>query len=323
MCTFDACDLKLYGDSHSWFEHELECHRLEWCCRFCSQPSFASERQLEAHMRTRHASISSSIQLHSLLQASKQAVDKISAAACLLCDWETSLRDLNSGIATEDTLVVTLDQFRRHLASHMEQLALFALPRSSSDEGAALDSNEAAAFSHSPCRTTSGQVAMSWGTLSSQGANRDQAIPDPAPDSTRIETHDPSSFYIWSKSSPLNSERIFPRYGAGAAQACSKDGQLYLQGGLVDASTVKSDMWSIETRTSGQPWITMQTSFAGPDPRVGHAALLVGNAFIVYGGDTKIDDRDELDSSLWLLNISMHHTSTGSRANFIRHSAMV
>lgn len=100
-------------------------------------------------MRARHSSISSSVQLYSLLEASKQAVDKMPAAACLLCDWETSLRDLNIGVATIDTLVVTLDQFRRHLGSHMEQFALFALPRSYSDEGANADSNEAAAAAYS------------------------------------------------------------------------------------------------------------------------------------------------------------------------------
>ena len=40
----------------------------------------------------------------------------------------------------------------------------------------------------------------------------------------------------------------------------------------------------------------------GPGPRVGHASLLVGNAFIVFGGDTKIDEMDVLDDTLYLLN---------------------
>lgn len=40
----------------------------------------------------------------------------------------------------------------------------------------------------------------------------------------------------------------------------------------------------------------------GPGPRVGHASLLVGNAYIVYGGDTKMDDSDVLDDTLYLLN---------------------
>jgi hypothetical protein len=45
----------------------------------------------------------------------------------------------------------------------------------------------------------------------------------------------------------------------------------------------------------------------GPGPRVGHASLLVGNAFIVYGGDTKIDEADVLDETLYLLNTCESH----------------
>lgn len=46
----------------------------------------------------------------------------------------------------------------------------------------------------------------------------------------------------------------------------------------------------------------LATTAEGPGPRVGHASLLVGNAFIVYGGDTKIEESDSLDETLYLLN---------------------
>jgi len=45
----------------------------------------------------------------------------------------------------------------------------------------------------------------------------------------------------------------------------------------------------------------------GPGPRVGHASLLIGNAFVVFGGDTKIEDDDQLDETLYLLNTCMSH----------------
>lgn len=35
---------------------------------------------------------------------------------------------------------------------------------------------------------------------------------------------------------------------------------------------------------------------------MGHASLTLGNAFIVFGGDTKIEETDELDDNLYLLN---------------------
>ena len=52
----------------------------------------------------------------------------------------------------------------------------------------------------------------------------------------------------------------------------------------------------------GQNCYPIGTTFEGPGPRVGHASILVGNAFIVFGGDTKMDERDKLDDTLYLLN---------------------
>ena len=73
-------------------------------------------------------------------------------------------------------------------------------------------------------------------------------------------------------------------------------------GGLVDGSTVKGDLWMVEAGGGNLACYPVPTHSEGPGPRVGHASLLAGNAFIVFGGDTKIDDRDTLDDTLYLLN---------------------
>lgn len=72
-------------------------------------------------------------------------------------------------------------------------------------------------------------------------------------------------------------------------------------GGLINSSTVKGDLWLIEAG-GGMACYPLATTAEGPGPRVGHASLLVGNAFIVYGGDTKIEESDVLDETLYLLN---------------------
>ncbi len=72
-------------------------------------------------------------------------------------------------------------------------------------------------------------------------------------------------------------------------------------GGLINSSTVKGDLWLIEAGGS-MACYPLATTAEGPGPRVGHASLLVGNAFIVYGGDTKIEETDVLDETLYLLN---------------------
>lgn len=72
-------------------------------------------------------------------------------------------------------------------------------------------------------------------------------------------------------------------------------------GGLINSSTVKGDLWLIEAG-SNMACYPLATTAEGPGPRVGHSSLLVGNAFIVYGGDTKIEETDVLDETLYLLN---------------------
>lgn len=82
----------------------------------------------------------------------------------------------------------------------------------------------------------------------------------------------------------------------------SKDGDIYIMGGLINSSTVKGDLWLVEGGGGNMACYPLATTAEGPGPRVGHASLLVGNAFIVYGGDTKMDDSDVLDETLYLLN---------------------
>lgn len=72
-------------------------------------------------------------------------------------------------------------------------------------------------------------------------------------------------------------------------------------GGLINGATVKGDLWMIEAG-GNMTCYPLPTTAEGPGPRVGHSSLLVGNAFIVFGGDTKIEESDMLDETLYLLN---------------------
>jgi hypothetical protein len=114
-----------------------------------------------------------------------------------------------------------------------------------------------------------------------------------------------ASLYPWSQrrlnfSTPQGNP--FPRYGAAINAVASKEGDIYVMGGLIDGSTVKGDLWMVESSGGNLSCFPIATVSEGPGPRVGHASLLVGNAFIVFGGDTKIDENDTLDDTLYLLN---------------------
>lgn len=117
-----------------------------------------------------------------------------------------------------------------------------------------------------------------------------------------------NSPYPWSQrrlNFTVTNTNPFPRYGAAVNSSSSKDGSIYLMGGLINGSTVKGDLWMVECGPTGMGSMTcfpVATTSEGPGPRVGHASLLVGNAFIVFGGDTKMDEGDMLDDTLYLLN---------------------
>lgn len=94
----------------------------------------------------------------------------------------------------------------------------------------------------------------------------------------------------------------FPRYGAAVNAVSNKEGEINLKGGLVNGSVVKRGLWMIEPDAGNLACHPISPTFKGPRPHVGHASLLVGNAFIVFGGNTKMDDRDRLEDTLYLLN---------------------
>ncbi|OCK80068.1 hypothetical protein K432DRAFT_453696, partial [Lepidopterella palustris CBS 459.81] len=126
VCTFERCDVKMFTARNLWFNHELQCHRTEWCCQLCSR-KLSSPDEFKSHLSFRHAQNLSSTQFPALVKASEQAVDCIAASSCPFCDeWDRRLAKVNPDL-TE--VFVTPSQFKSHVAKHMEQLALFAIPR--------------------------------------------------------------------------------------------------------------------------------------------------------------------------------------------------
>ena len=129
VCTFENCDVKMFSDRHSWFTHELETHRSEYHCLFCPSLSFASTSSFKGHLLRKHADKVTDAQLPAIVNVSQRPVTRISAKDCPFCDeWDQSLRAANPQIG-DVALTVSVTQFRYHLANHLEQLALFSLPR--------------------------------------------------------------------------------------------------------------------------------------------------------------------------------------------------
>lgn len=136
--------MKMFPDRHTWFTHELQNHLVEWRCCFCSSASFQTLEKFQSHVQKRHVEAFAENQLSALIKICQQPVDKLPAAACPFCDeWESRLRELNNHTSTDEILVVTPHQFRHHVGGHMEQLALFAIPRGYREDGEAGSSRAA------------------------------------------------------------------------------------------------------------------------------------------------------------------------------------
>ena len=121
----------------------------------------------------------------------------------------------------------------------------------------------------------------------------------------------------------------FPRFGHAANASVGKEGEIYVFGGLVKEKR-KSDLyvldsgkllcrcrWDDLTLLGSMTAYTINSTGEGPSPRLGHASLLVGNAFIgshgaplhftdalVFGGECATTDLSH-DDSLYLLNTSI------------------
>lgn len=132
-----------------------------------------------------------------------------------------------------------------------------------------------------------------------------------------------AALYPWSQrrlNFPTPQSNPFPRYGAAVNAVASKEGDVYMMGGLVNGSMVKGDLWMVESGGGNLSCYPIATVSEGPGPRVGHSSLLVGNAFIVFGGDTKMDDSDTLDDTLYLLNTCMRYQTCFMECQLIVYS---
>ena len=71
------------------------------------------------HLRTYHVNSLKGINLSVILEASKQSISAISPSSCPFCDPQVK----------DENLPLDTFGFKIHVAKHMEQLALFAIPR--------------------------------------------------------------------------------------------------------------------------------------------------------------------------------------------------
>lgn len=117
VCTFSDCDLsdQFFENRDEWNKHEIQCHRIEWFCNVDPHPHYVEKADFLAHMKSSHYTSFDDSQL-SLLSGMFSCPSQRLDGICNLCR-KPSVR------------------LETHVSRHLEQIALFALPRINEEAG--------------------------------------------------------------------------------------------------------------------------------------------------------------------------------------------
>lgn len=162
-CTFEDC-LKpdhLYSSRQEWFDHETQLHRREWYCGACKEVIYQKELMIK-HLSNTHSQEFRESEYASIADWCERV--RRSKQCCPLCPQNVPPNEKHlqryhrhdvSGAVGESIDFAALAQaqlsvdpptcpycpvtyepiqLRRHLAIHLQQLALFTLPRFSKDD---------------------------------------------------------------------------------------------------------------------------------------------------------------------------------------------
>ena len=96
LCTFEECDMKIFADRDTWFNHELRHHRVQRFCPFCTDTPLQPLELFESHLQSCHAQKVTTEHITALAEACQRSINKFSPQDCPFCDeWSTELRNAN------------------------------------------------------------------------------------------------------------------------------------------------------------------------------------------------------------------------------------
>jgi hypothetical protein len=121
-----------FDDVDEWFNHEMKHHRITYQCPVCKRSAYDGELQYLDHMRSSHHAAAASGDTQVILQIGKQPTESISAAECPFCTTWPAIAAHTITDAGASSRVSPV-HFKRHLASHLEEVTELSLPTPDSD----------------------------------------------------------------------------------------------------------------------------------------------------------------------------------------------
>ncbi len=106
----------MFEKRREWFNHELQVHRREWCCNATNHEAYRDKAEFIEHMKSVHADSYDHAELRNVVSLFERP-STTTTASCPFC-------------MSEETEELSISRLEKHIARHMEILALFSLPRS-------------------------------------------------------------------------------------------------------------------------------------------------------------------------------------------------
>ena len=139
ICTFETCSNpeKLYDRRRHWFNHECQMHRSLWTCNGHCDATFVTEDEMIGHMKIVYPDANMNKQALVVLSSSSKKTDKDLTASCPFCSES----------------MAGLVRIQKHVAHHLAELALFALPNETDDDDDDVGSLSSRSFASSDSGT--------------------------------------------------------------------------------------------------------------------------------------------------------------------------
>lgn len=105
ICTFINCDMEdhQFEGHNDWYEHELQNHRIEWCCHLDGHSPCTSPSEFLLHLQEHHPDLQSSSLSQDIIRQFQRPAQK-DLKNCPLCSKPS-------------------EKLKSHLSRHIEQMA--------------------------------------------------------------------------------------------------------------------------------------------------------------------------------------------------------
>jgi hypothetical protein len=124
----------MFDDRRTWVDHEMQNHWRTFICQLCGMSGWANIDELTTHVHQRHPDLNDT-EKSTFVEASSRPLEKISTEACTLCNWTAKFHTSDSSLVEGQAVFAEPRRLMRHLARHLEQVALFSLPRPTGADG--------------------------------------------------------------------------------------------------------------------------------------------------------------------------------------------